>query len=221
MGTAEHAYSRGARRAASIRADLGAEIRQARIAHGLSQKHVARAARISRSQLSRIERAENARLSVLILCRLLAVLGMELSARAFPVGQPIRDAAHRALLDRLHARLGPGIRWRYERPVGGPGDLRAWDGGIEAMSTGDWLLGVEAETRVRDIQDLQRRIQLKRRDDPAVRCAILLLADTRHNRMILKANLAALRSDFPIDGAAALRALAAGEHPGGNAIVLL
>jgi hypothetical protein len=105
--------------------------------------------------------------------------------------------------------------------VGGRDDLRAWDGGIEAVSTRNWLLGVEAETRVGDIQDLQRRIQLKLRDDPALTGAILLLADTRHNRMVLKANLTALRSDFPIDGATALRALATGEHPGGSAIVLL
>jgi len=218
MGATEHALTTGTRRATLIRNDIGLEIRRARLAHGLCQDLVAKSARVSRSQLSRIERGEAPRVSILALARLVAVLGLELSVRAYPVGQPIRDAAHRALLDRLQARVGPFATWRYERPIGGPGDLRAWDAAIEL---GGCHIGVEAETRVGDIQALQRRIQLKLRDDPSEAVAILLLAATRHNRSVVRSNWAALRSDFPVDGSAALDALTAGEHLGGNAIVML
>jgi transcriptional regulator with XRE-family HTH domain len=218
MPTAQRSVDTGTIRGQRIVRSVAGEIRQARLRHGLSQAEVARAARISSGQMGRIERAENARVSVLALCRLLAILGMELNARAYPAGQPIRDAAHRALLDRLRARIGPGVRWRYERPIGGEGDLRAWDGAAEAT---DWRLGVEAETRVADLQELQRRIQLKLRDDPTTSGAILLLADTRHNRLVVRANREALGSDFPIDGTAALEAIGSGRLPGGSSVVLL
>lgn len=218
MATVEHALSRGTRRASSIRDDLGAEVRRARIEHGLSQTLVARSARISRSQLSRIERGEAPRLTILVVCRLLAVLGMELSARAYPSGRPIRDAAHLALLDRLRTRVGSAVKWHYEQPVGGEGDMRAWDARVANVHV---RVGVETETRVRDVQALQRRMTLRLRDDDRVDCALLVLAYTRHNRAIVRENLEALRADFPIDGEAALEAIAAGRHPGGNAIVLL
>lgn len=218
MSSVEHALARGTRRAESITRELGAEIRRARTEHGLSQTVVARAARISRSQLSRIERGEAPRMSILVVSRALAVLGLELSARAYPAGQPIRDVAHRALLDRLRAKLGPGLRWRYERPVGEAGDLRAWDATVEA---GAIRVGVEAETRAGDIQALQRRIALKSRDDPDAHYAILLLSNTRHNRSVLRENFEALGADFLIGADEALAAIAAGRSPGGNTILLL
>ena len=218
MPVAERSYDIGSRRGRLIVRDLAAEIRQARLRHGLSQDAVARAVRISRAQMGRIERAENSGVSLLVVARLLAVLGMELSARAYPVGQPIRDAAHRALLDRLRTRLGPGVRWSYERPIGGEGDLRAWDATISGRG---FNAGVEAETRVGDVQALQRRIALRLRDDATVGVAILLLSNTRHNRSAVRQNFEALRADFPINGQAALAAMAAGRGPGGNAILLL
>jgi len=91
MATAERNLSKGAQRAARIRNELAMEIRRARMEHGLSQELVAKSARISKSQLGRIERAENKNVSVLVFANLLAVLGMELSARAYPAGLPIWD----------------------------------------------------------------------------------------------------------------------------------
>jgi transcriptional regulator with XRE-family HTH domain len=218
MAASEKAIDVGTRRAAYVRRELGLEIRNARVAHGLNQTIVARAARTSRAQISRIERGEAAHVQLLDLARLLAVLGLELSARAYPVGQPIRDAPHRALLERLRVRVGTGVRWTYERPIGGAGDLRAWDASIVAGSV---RVGVEAETRLGDVQALQRRIALKLRDDDATRCALLLLADTRHNRAVLRDNVEALRADFSVDGRAALDRIVAGDDPRGNAIALL
>jgi hypothetical protein len=43
---------------------------------------------------------------------------------------------------------------------------------------------IELETRIRDVQALLRRVDLKRRDDPAT-SFLLLVADTRSNRLVL------------------------------------
>ncbi len=152
----------------------------------------------------------------------MAVLGKELSSRAYPAGPPIRDAAQRALLARLRARLAIGLRWRTEvpvrdRPSVGPLDHRAWDAAVDGP---DWSLRVEAETRVRDVQALERKLTLKQRDG-GVDVVILLLNDTRHHRDLLTSDGAGLRERFPISARNALRALGRGEDPGGNSLVLL
>jgi len=71
------------------------------------------------------------------------------------------------------------------------------------------------------VQALQRRVALKRRDDPNITGVVLLLADTRHNRDLLREHGEALRTDFPVDGSRFLAALAAGRIPGGSGVVLL
>jgi len=218
MPTKDRAVDLGTRRGKTIVLDLGNEVRRARLGHGLSQAAVASAARTSRSQVSRIERAEAPRVSVLELARLLAVIGLELSARAYPVGPPVRDAAHRSLIERFRNRVDPSVAWRFEVPVGRTGDQRAWDA---VLLIGVAELAVEAETRPRDIQALQRRVALKRRDDPGVSGVVLLLADTRHNRSLIREYGDALRADFPIQSKEVLRALSDGTAPGGSGIVLL
>jgi transcriptional regulator with XRE-family HTH domain len=216
--TKQRAADVGSERARSIVFELGRELRQARTDHGLSQSAVARAAGISASQVSRVERAQARCLSIRQAARLLSVVGLELSARAYPGGRPIRDVAHRALLDRLRARVPPGVRWRFEVPVGGPGDGRAWDA---VLRFGDGSVAVEAETRPRDVQALQRRLTTKLRDDPEVSAVILLLSATRHNRALVKEHGDALRAALPGSADAILRTIAAGRHPGGSGIVLL
>src|SRR5207253_11174737 len=130
--------------------------------------------------------------------QLFALVGLDLSARGFPSGQPLRDAGHVALLGRLQARLAPGLRWRTEVPivpasVEGARDFRAWDAVVSGVG---WAIGVEAETHVRDVQALQRRLALKQRDG-AMEVVILVLADTRHHRELMSAGGSALRSAFP------------------------
>ena len=201
-----------------IAVEMGRELRRARLDHGLSQTVVAKAARSSRSQVGRIEAAIAPRVSLAELARLLAVVGLELSARAYPAGPPIRDAAHRALIERFRTRVAPTIAWRFEVPLGRASDRRAWDA---VMLIGAAELAVEAETRPPDVQALQRRVALKRRDDLGVSGVVLLLADTRHNRGLLREHGEALRADFPLPGTTILAALAAGRDPGGSGIVLL
>ena len=71
----------------------------------------------------------------------------------------------------------------------------------------------EAETRIGDLQALERRVNAKQRD-LRLTTVLLLAADTRHNRRVI-ADYAQLRSRFPVSTRAALTALAHGREPGG------
>ena len=217
MPTRERPADIGSRRARQIIGQLGEELLRARVDRGLSQASVAAAAGVSRSQVSRIERGEVLGISVLVLSRLLAVVGLELSARAYPTGSPIRDQAQLALLARFRAVVGPSVAVRTEVPLPTPGDLRAWD---LVLVIGSGRIAVEAETRPRDMQALQRRLAAKRRDDQEIAAVVLLLAATRHNRSFIKEFGPALRADLPLDGKSVLAALREGRSPGGSGIVL-
>ncbi len=218
VGSSERAIDRGSRLARTTRLEVGDALRRVRIDRGLSQVEVGRSVKLSRSQVSRIERAMSPDASVRHLAQLAAVLGLELSVRLYPAGTPIRDRAHLALLERVRLRLGPGLRWRTEVPLPDRHDMRAWDAVVFGGGSG---FAVEAETRPRDVQALQRRLALKLRDDPNVRHVLLVLADTRWNRRLLREHGDALRRAFPTDGATALDSLAAGQSPDGDAVVLL
>lgn len=207
---AEHA----ARRAL---VELGRDLRLARLDHDLSQTVAGRAAGLSHATWSRLERGLAENTSVIDLARAAAVVGLDLRLRAYPGGRVLRDEAHVKLLERFRRCLAAGVRWSTEVPLPNPGDRRAWDAlaGVEGVR-----IGIEAETRARDSQELHRRLNHKRRDG-AVDHVILLLSDTRHNRAFLRAAGEGFRADFPIDGATALRRLGAGRDPGGSAVVLL
>jgi hypothetical protein len=156
------------------------------------------------------------------IAQLYALVGLDLSARGYAGGQPLRDAGHVALLGRFQAHLIPGLRWRTEVPIApasfdGPRDHRAWDAVVGGAG---WEIGIEAETHVRDLQALERRLALKQRDgDMSV--VILVLGDTRHHRDLLSGAGASLRSAFPTTARSALRSLGRAERLGSNAIVLV
>jgi transcriptional regulator with XRE-family HTH domain len=216
MATCERRVDRGARTAKLLLVALGTEIRNARIGAGLSQASVAKSAGLSQPVLSRIERAEAKNATVECLARILAVLGMRLFAKAFPDGDPIRDAPQRRLLERLRSLVHPSIGWHQEVPVTtDPRDGRAWDA---VLITKPLATHVEAETQLRDAQAVQRRLELKKRDGQPGRL-ILLVADTRSNRAVLRSK--PFGDAFPVSPTKALDALARGDDPGGDAIVLL
>ena len=217
MAPKERAVDRGSRLARLLLAQLGREIREARLAAGLTQAQVALACGLAASYISRIERGAAPGVSLHHLARILSVVGLDLTARAYPAGNPLRDAAHVALLGRLRARIAPSLTWRTEVPLPKPGDLRAWDAMIEGPR---FRMGVEAEMRPRDWQALDRRLSLKQRDGGVGR-VLLLLADTRANRALMREFGDALRVNYPVDGRVALAALAAGRDPGGGAVILL
>ena len=105
---------------------------------------------------------------------------------------------------------------RTEVPVGGRGDLRAWD----VVLDGPIQIAIDAETRLHDIQALQRRLELKRRDSRVSR-VILLVAATRHNRSVLREHREALSSTLPLDSPSVLEALREGRAPEASGILVL
>jgi transcriptional regulator with XRE-family HTH domain len=218
MSTKAKPRDLGTERARRIAQELGAELRLVRRGYGLSQALVAQHARTSRSQVSRIELGQAPRVSVLELARLLAVVGLRLSARAYPAGRPVRDRAHLELMRRLRARVAPSASWRFEVPVGPPEDARAWDA---VVRFGPAAVAVEAETRPTDVQALLRRLALKRREDATVGAVVLLLSDTAHNRSLLREYGDAIGAELPAPPAEVLRAVREGRPPNRSGVVLL
>ena len=145
-----------------------------------------------------------------------AALGLRLVVKAYPEGSPVRDAGQLRLLTRFRVAISDRFEWRTEVPVGGRGDLRAWD----VVLDGPAVIGVDAETRLHDVQALQRRCELKWRDS-RLSLIVLVVARTRHNRAVLREHRGALASTFPLDSGAILAALRAGEAPDANGIVLI
>ena len=215
MPPRERALDRGRRRGRYLRTELGHELRECRIAAGLSQAAVGRAVGIDQTAVGRIERAAVVGVTVQRLAELFAVVGHELAARAYPSGSPLRDAAHVALLKRAHQRIGDAWHWRAEVSVGLAGDLRAWDAVLDSPAA---RLALEAETRLRDIQALMRRIDAKLRDS-GVAHAVLVVADTRGNRAAVSAAQDILVTVYTVSPTAAWAALRLGRDPGGNALV--
>ena len=218
MGALDRPYDRGSRQGdRSLRA-MGEEFRIARLSLGLSQDRVARSARISRPVYGRIERGILRHLPVLMASRIAAVLGLDLVVRAYPGGNPTRDAAHAERLGRLLANVGQPLSYRTEVPLPATSDhpeRRSWDAVVTGVGE---RTAIELETRLYDVQAQLRRINLKWRDDPADHL-LVVVADTRPNRRVLR-EFAPLLSDFPRVGTAAtLAALRAGHHPGTSLIL--
>jgi transcriptional regulator with XRE-family HTH domain len=216
MPTWETSSQRAARRAITLLRRVGEELRVARQIAGLSSRRVAALSGISHTQVLRIERGVAPHVDVDVLARMAASVGHDLSLRIYPSTTPVRDAAHLALLARFAARIGKLVRWRTEVPIPEAGDPRSADGFVEG-SAFDAI--VEAETRLHDVQAVERRLRAKQRDLGATR-AILLVADTRHNRKLL-ASFGFLADHFPIGTRACLAALARGRDPGGDCLVIL
>lgn len=212
----ERPVDRGARRGRFLVGRTAAELLTARRAAAISQRELGRQLRVSHTRIGRAERGEPDQLTIEFAAKMAAALGLQLSVTLHPDGDPVRDAAHLALIERFRRRMPPGLRWRTEVPVPIEGDRRSADivldgPGVEAM--------VEAETRLDDVQALERRIAAKQRDLGIGR-VILLVADTRHNRSVI-ARFPTIRERFPVSTRACLSTLARGRDPGGDALVIL
>lgn len=212
----ERPAQRGARRARQLERVTATGLLTARRGAGLSLREVGRLLHVSHDRIARAEQALPGALTIDLAARMAAVTGLQLSVSLHPDGDPVRDAAHLALLERFLRRLPTTVRWRTEVPIPIAGDRRSVDGVIDGHT---WQAMVEAETRIDDIQAVERRVSAKQRDTGIDR-AILLLSDTRHNRRVL-ADVPALGSRFPLSTRACLAALRAGRPPTHDAIVIL
>jgi transcriptional regulator with XRE-family HTH domain len=203
------------RRSEQLLRVIGRDLRDTRLNRGLSQRSVAAVTGVEQAEISRIERGQRPGATARTLARLATALGLELSMRMFPAGEPIRDKAHAALLERLRRAVGDLWTWAAEVPLPLSGDRPAWD---RLLSGAGIRIGVEGETRPTDLQELQRRVQLKKRDGQVDRL-ILVLADTEWCRRLVRLN--DVEPTFPVPGRVALRALRDGRDPGGDALILI
>lgn len=211
----ERALAVADQRAGRLLLTIGQEIHAARVARGLSQSAIAAVAAVDQAEISRIERGTCPGVTIRAPARLAATVGLELSIKLYPAGQPLRDRAHIALLERFRRTVGAGWSWAAEVPLPIPGDKRAWDRVIRGAGV---VIGVEGETRPTDIQELARRLPLKKRDGRVDRL-ILVLTDTEWCRRLVRLN--DLDEALPVPGRVALKALAEGRDPGGDALVLI
>ncbi len=196
---------------------LGEDLRTARRASGLSQETAGAAAGMTHTQFGRIERGEIPALTLDQVSRAAVAVGLKFAARLYPDGDAVRDAAQLRLLERFRLTLPPGTSWRTEVPLPIPGDRRAWDA---VIGLGGRQAGCEAETRLTDIQALERRVALKARDGD-VDVVILVVADTANNRAVLDREREALRALLPFDGRDVLKALRSGLLPRGGGLIVL
>jgi transcriptional regulator with XRE-family HTH domain len=217
VGTSLRRIDGATRRTRRSLAALGTDIRHARVAAGLSQTRVGAAAGMSHSQVSRIESGRYESVRVIDLAHVASIVGLDVALRTYPGPDPLRDVAHIRLLERLRSEVAPTLEWQVEVPIGPPRDQRAWDAVIAGAGP---LIAVEAETRIVDLQLIERRIGLKRRDSGIGR-VVLLLSNSRWNRQAIELGCGLLQASFPVSGADALTSLLAGRDPGGSAVILL
>jgi transcriptional regulator with XRE-family HTH domain len=204
----------GSRRSRLLRIRVAEELAIARRTRGISVRELGRRIGVGDHRLARAERGEPGALTLDLAARMAPAVGLVLAVQLYPDGDPVRDRAHLALIARLRTRLGPAARLRVEVPVPIPGDRRSGDAMLD-IEGGSVL--IEAETHVGDLQAIERKAAAKVRDLGAKRL-VLLVADTRHNREVIRLH-PELRERFPVSARACLAALEAGRDPGGDALV--
>ena len=214
----ESRISRADRRSRWLLDRLGMELRTARHSAALTLEQVAKVVRVSPSELSRIERGPAPWVDLGMLSRLAAVVGLDVSLRLYPAGEPLRDLAHLRLTEAFRSLLGPDLVVRAEVPIGDERDLRAWD--LTLADRAHQTCGAELETRFVDVQEQLRRLTRKASDSGLDRL-LLVVADTRSNRAAIRAAAALLGTTFAIDDPAAYEALARGVVPPRNALILV
>ena len=212
----ERPVDRGRRRGRYLVGRTASELLLARRSAGISQRELGRLLRVSHSTIGRAERGEPNQLTIELAAAMAAALGLQLSVTLLPNGDAVRDAGHLALIQRFRARVPGTLRWRTEVPIPIDGDRRSAD---IVVTRGTASVIVEAETRLEDIQAVERRLAAKQRDLGVAR-AILLVADTRHNRTVIRDN-PALAERFPISTRACLAKIARGDLPVGDGLVVI
>jgi transcriptional regulator with XRE-family HTH domain len=216
MTSRERLATIGAMRGQRLAREFGEELRMARMASGLTQRALGLACGVSKSTVSRIERALPPLPDFVIAATLARLAGLDLSIRCFPAPGRLRDQAQLALIGRFMPRLAAAVARRLEAPVKA-GDLRAWD---LLLRVGGETIGVAAETRIRDLQALLRQ-EHRKQEDGGVDRLLLLVAETRHNRLVLAEHASLLVVEFPLRTRTVLGRLSQGRSLGANGLVVL
>ena len=161
------------------------ELHVAREDGNVSLEQLAAETGSSESALSRLERLKLEDVGVVRLSEIASALGYEISLGIHPVGDPLRDRAQLAIGRRLDALLGPAWKVLNEVLLPEPGDRRSWDKVVQLVgSEPPYAVGVDIESRIRDVQALVRRTR-ERETDHRVQHILLVLADTATNRRLV------------------------------------
>jgi transcriptional regulator with XRE-family HTH domain len=218
MATRETRLQRGRRRGRNLAGQLIGQLRERRVTVGVSQRALSRELGSSQSDQSRWENLRNVdAVSLVRIAEVASILGLELHVGLHPMGDPIRDKGHHALIRRFRVELAPAWRVTAEALLPLPGDARSWD---LLLRLGQQLVGVEAETRIRDIQALVRRIRQRERDG-GVDEIVLVLSDSRANRELVEELRIALGERFATTPRTLLSALRAGRPLPGSGLILV
>jgi hypothetical protein len=197
------------------------DLHDARLVAGLSLSAVAEPVDIDQSNLWRFEAGVLADIGVVRLSEIASVLGYEVSLGLHPIGDPVRDKGQLACGRRFEALLSD--RWRVtdETLLPGAGEQRAWDKLLRLIAaTPRYLVGVDIESRVWDVQAIVRRTRGRERDGQ-VDHILIVLADTAHNRRIAEDLRSALGPDYQASARALLASLRGGLPLAGSGVVLI
>lgn len=217
MANRQSALQEASRAASWVLRLIGRELRVARILAGQTQKQVAAVLRKSTSHVSRVEHGLIRGLTMAQLHRHAAVVGLKPYVNLYPlIARPL-DAAQLQLFERFHARIAASWKVTLEAPMPIRGDLRAADA---VLTIPGCRCVVEIITRLADFQAQLRSARRKVRDLGADRL-ILVVAATPTNRRAVRDSGRAVEEAFPVRTKEALRSLAAGTDPGGDALILL
>lgn len=176
---------------------------------------------MSQANLWRIEAGAIRDISLARICELASLLGLEPSLTLHPIGDPIRDRGQQAVGRRFDELLSPLWAMTNETLLPLPGDRRSWDklirlGGVPERH----LVGVDLESRIRDIQELVRRTRLRERDG-GVDEILIVLSDSATNRRLADQLREALGPRYLSSNRALLSALRHGLPLPGSGVVLV
>ena len=216
-GRSKHIVLAQRRASAQLTAVVGDCVAR-RHAAGLSQSQVASVIGCSRQLVSLMERGQ-VQVGIGLLAAYGAAVGLDLSLKAFDGGSPLRDAGQLPVLGRFEESIMPG-GWSIDSEVPvleDPRDRRAFDLVLRRPLA---VVAVEGISHLGDSQDQVRRIVLKQQA-AAIPIAVIVFADTRHNRAAAQIAAPTLEPAFPLPPRAVMRALRAGELPAANGIVFI
>lgn len=146
------------------------------------------------------------------------MLGLQVTIQFHPRGEAVRDIGQIKLIARFRALLSASWHVMIEAPFPTLGDLRSWDVLIRLGSA--HRVGVEAETRIRDVQELVRRIR-QRELHGGVDEILIILSDTTHNRRLVDELRRALGDGYATPPRQLLAALRTGSPLAGSGLILL
>lgn len=212
----ETRLARGKARGLRVEAEILAVIRKARVTAGVSQRSMGAALGWSQAEYWRFENAL-VDITFRAVAQVAAILGLELSASLYAAGEPLLDRGHLELLKRFRKLCSAAFRIASEVVLPKPGDPRAWD---LVLRLGDLVIGVEAETRVRDMQAFVRRIH-QREVDGGVDVILVVLSASAFNRSLAADLRLALGERYATPPRALLRALRAGVPLPGSGVILI